>query len=82
MLLYITILAGRFNAARGKPTHQSSQYFPSSRAVDGNDGSHIGTCSHTQNTYHTWWGVNLQAVHTVYSVTLTNRDALGKCLIY
>ena len=65
------------NAARGKPTKQSSTGFggASSRAVDGNKNPSWGggSCTHTNRQSRPWWRVDLQSTHKVSSVALTNR---------
>lgn len=68
------------NVARGKPSKQSSTAYGGapSRAVDGNKNSNWegSSCTHTKRQKHPWWRVDLQAIHNVNKVKITNR---GDC---
>ena len=73
------------NLAFQRPTYQRSNLDGAiaSRAVDGDnstDFSH-GSCSHTHwGDVDPWWMVDLQQVHRVSTVKVTNRgDCCGEC---
>jgi hypothetical protein len=65
------------NAARGKPTSQSSKSHGghSSRAVDGNARTDWGgnSCTHTKTQNNPWWRVDLQKDMKIKKVQVTNR---------
>jgi len=71
------------NAAKDKPTYQSSTYRDSasnlaisSRAVDGSTNTNWWKekgCACTNSEKHPFWGVNLLRPHTIRGVTVYNR---------
>lgn len=63
---------------RGKAT-QSSQFdsFSSANnAIDGNNDANFvtGSCTHTKWESEPWWRLDLQEIHNVTEVTITNRQ--------
>ena len=68
------------NLAFMKPTTQSSTLgsYASKNAVDGNRGTSIGTCTHTDDSGSTnpWWRVDLGRVEPVSELFIVNR---GDC---
>ena len=72
------------NLAFQQPTFQSSPEHPPSLAVDGNKSPnhYHHRCTHTAGIgdHDTWWLVDLQQVHRVSTVKITNRgDCCGEC---
>ncbi|XP_039973392.1 uncharacterized protein si:ch211-215k15.4 [Xiphias gladius] len=70
-------------ALQGKAS-QSSLYSNgiAYNAIDGNrasDWSH-GSCAHTNNNFQPWWRLDLGKTHKVFSVVITNRDAVPQRL--
>ena len=65
------------NLAFMKPTAQSSTIasYASKNAVDGNRGTWIGTCTHTDGSGSTnpWWRVDLGRVEPVSELFIVNR---------
>ncbi|XP_070554944.1 uncharacterized protein [Ptychodera flava] len=68
------------NLAVGKPASQSSLYGGSppagaQSAVDGNTDSNWSSesCTHTVQQQNSWWKVDLQNIHSVDKVVITNR---------
>ncbi|XP_052694434.1 fucolectin-1-like [Crassostrea angulata] len=67
------------NIALRKPAEQSSTHFDynATYAVDGNRGTNIGVdkCTVTRDgDKYPWWRVDLQAVYTITSVRILNRE--------
>ena len=77
MLLLSRILGA--NLALGKPAEQSSFWEeypgPASAAVDGIYFSETQIyCTHTERESEPWWGVDLEAIYTIATVKVLNRD--------
>ncbi|XP_070556415.1 uncharacterized protein [Ptychodera flava] len=72
-------VSGFENVAVGKPAYQSSLYAAEGvpeHAVDGNTDSNWSgqSCTHTLQEQNSWWKVDLQDIHTVDNVVITNRQ--------
>ena len=75
---YVFVFLEQSNIALFKPTSQSSTYsdwrsYPASNAVNGNRGTHVGKCTHTNEDNSPWWRVDLERVEPVVEVNIVNR---------
>ena len=70
-------ISGARNVALGGIAWQISTYggYNASRAIDGNNGSNLATCSHTSIEDKPFWALDLETwVHVAY-LKFTNRNA-------
>ncbi|XP_041361686.1 uncharacterized protein LOC121377674 isoform X2 [Gigantopelta aegis] len=78
------VVVDKCGLALNKPATQSSTGRDAARAVDGDTNTNVaaGSCSSTSFGVDTkWWFVDLQTVHVVTSVFLTNSDDIcANCL--
>ena len=67
------------NMALNKPAwqHGTNHGGEASRAVDGNDDSDGGSCTHTKEHTYPTWGVDLQIMAIVYYVEIMRRYYKG-----
>ncbi|XP_067282606.1 uncharacterized protein [Pseudorasbora parva] len=82
-LCEVEVFAGEGNLALGAPAVQSTTYpqAGATLAVDGNRNSNfnLGSCSATDGDMSPWWRVDLQEIHAVTRVSITNRgDAVAE----
>ncbi|KAI8779018.1 fucolectin-7 [Biomphalaria glabrata] len=74
----VLIVVALYNAARFKPSNQSTTFegYSASRGVDGNYDGYIshGYCQHTDLQYAPWWIVDLLGQFVVQKILLTNRN--------
>uniref|UniRef100_A0A8C6V1W1 Fucolectin tachylectin-4 pentraxin-1 domain-containing protein n=1 Tax=Neogobius melanostomus TaxID=47308 RepID=A0A8C6V1W1_9GOBI len=66
-------------ALKGKASQSSIyEYYFASNAIDGNrDGNFAkGSCACTASELNPWWRLDLGTTHRIFSVSVTNRDAV------